>query len=352
MVRCTTAVHMHNPRPTARPPSGSKLPMHRLTVLPGNLGPGSGYSLFAGHDATRNLAQMSLSEIDLDEPGYVPADSDEDAALNGWEDKFSEKYHVVGSLQPKAPRLAVLGKALQRLAASLPAAQFAPPFAAAGELPPGDAVAVLMVSGATISPSCLEAVRGLPPATAGMLRLAELAAVSLDSAIKGVPLEYAEVEAYDFATDAAFQAGLPLVIEKIMNRDGPTADTKLVEAEARAFYFSRCVAPVDVAAYVMWKSTQTAQPLDATPIASVMPSQPQRAQAAATSTLSPQTETAEARSDSEATHEGKLSFEEVMALVAAGKEVPGCRKVDVQVQDDQQPSESSAVPIPKPWEQA
>eukprot|EP00040_Diaphanoeca_grandis_P018494 m.97286 g.97286 ORF g.97286 m.97286 type:complete len:141 (+) comp26963_c0_seq2:2101-2523(+) len=46
----------------------------------------------------------------------------------------------------------------------------------------------------------------------------------------------------------------------------------------------------------------------------------------------------------------KLSIAEVMELVAAGKELPGCRKVVVEVQDDVEPSPSVLQKPLKPWE--
>lgn len=67
-------------------------------------GPGGPYSNFAGRDASRGLACGSFDEEmltkDLDGPLDKLADltPDQLEALQGWEDKFSDKYLVVGKL--------------------------------------------------------------------------------------------------------------------------------------------------------------------------------------------------------------------------------------------------------------
>ncbi|KAK3319090.1 cytochrome b5-like heme/steroid binding domain-containing protein [Apodospora peruviana] len=69
-------------------------------------GPGGPYANFAGRDASRGLACGSFDEEmltkDLDGPLDTLADlgRDEMEALQGWEDRFSEKYLVVGKLLP------------------------------------------------------------------------------------------------------------------------------------------------------------------------------------------------------------------------------------------------------------
>lgn len=67
-------------------------------------GPGGPYSNFAGRDASRGLACGSFDEDmltkDLDGPLDTLADlgKDEMDALQGWEERFSEKYDVVGRI--------------------------------------------------------------------------------------------------------------------------------------------------------------------------------------------------------------------------------------------------------------
>ncbi|KAM7192939.1 cytochrome b5-like heme/steroid binding domain containing protein [Naviculisporaceae sp. PSN 640] len=69
-------------------------------------GPGGPYANFAGRDASRGLACGSFDEEmltkDLDGPLDTLADlgRDEMEALQGWEERFSEKYLVVGKLVP------------------------------------------------------------------------------------------------------------------------------------------------------------------------------------------------------------------------------------------------------------
>ena len=67
-------------------------------------GPGGPYENFAGRDATRGLACGSFDEDMLTKNLEGPLDdlgglgSDEMQALQDWEDRFTEKYLVVGRL--------------------------------------------------------------------------------------------------------------------------------------------------------------------------------------------------------------------------------------------------------------
>nr|POF18561.1 damage response protein 1 [Quercus suber] len=77
-------------------------------VSPGRnfYGPGGPYENFAGRDASRGLACGSFDEDMLTEDLKGPLDKLEDLggeemeALRGWEERFSEKYLVVGKLVP------------------------------------------------------------------------------------------------------------------------------------------------------------------------------------------------------------------------------------------------------------
>ncbi|KAI9737014.1 MAG: hypothetical protein M1834_000603 [Cirrosporium novae-zelandiae] len=77
-------------------------------VTPGRnfYGPGGPYQNFAGRDATRGLACQSFDEemltSDLDGPLDDLADlgPEEMENLRGWEERFNEKYLVVGELVP------------------------------------------------------------------------------------------------------------------------------------------------------------------------------------------------------------------------------------------------------------
>jgi membrane-associated progesterone receptor component len=69
-------------------------------------GPGGPYANFAGRDASRGLAFGSFDEDMLTKDLEGPLDPLEDLeadqwdALKGWEERFSEKYLVVGKLVP------------------------------------------------------------------------------------------------------------------------------------------------------------------------------------------------------------------------------------------------------------
>lgn len=75
-------------------------------VSPGRnfYGPGGPYENFAGRDASRGLACGSFDEDMLTKDLNGPLDTLQDLgpeelqALQDWEDKFSEKYLVVGTL--------------------------------------------------------------------------------------------------------------------------------------------------------------------------------------------------------------------------------------------------------------
>ena len=91
-------------------------------VTPGRnfYGPGGPYENFAGRDATRGLACGSFDEDMLTKDLEGPLDdlnglgNDELQALQDWEDRFTEKYMIVGklisseerrkSMAPPAPR--------------------------------------------------------------------------------------------------------------------------------------------------------------------------------------------------------------------------------------------------------
>ncbi|KAK4993693.1 Dihydrodipicolinate synthase [Elasticomyces elasticus] len=77
-------------------------------VTPGRnfYGPGGPYANFAGRDATRGLACGSFDADMLTEDLQGPLDTlgdlgeEEMEALKGWEERFNEKYLVVGRLVP------------------------------------------------------------------------------------------------------------------------------------------------------------------------------------------------------------------------------------------------------------
>ena len=77
-------------------------------VTPGRnfYGPGGPYENFAGRDASRGLACGSFDEDMLTKNLHGPLDDlkdldkDQLEALQDWEDRFSEKYLVVGRLVP------------------------------------------------------------------------------------------------------------------------------------------------------------------------------------------------------------------------------------------------------------
>ena len=79
-------------------------------------GPGGPYENFAGRDATRGLACGSFDEDMLTKDLQGPLDdlkglgADEMQSLQDWEDRFSEKYLVVGKLVSVGDKMASEGK--------------------------------------------------------------------------------------------------------------------------------------------------------------------------------------------------------------------------------------------------
>ena len=79
---------------------------HVFDVTPGRnfYGPGGPYENFAGRDASRGLACGSFDEDMLTKNLEGPLDDlkdlgpDEMEALRGWEERFNEKYLIVGKL--------------------------------------------------------------------------------------------------------------------------------------------------------------------------------------------------------------------------------------------------------------
>ncbi|KUF99931.1 hypothetical protein AM588_10008825 [Phytophthora nicotianae] len=61
-------------------------------------GPEGGYKQFAGRDCSRSLACMSFLDEHLDNPTLEGLTEQQQETLNKWEDKFKEKYPVVGKV--------------------------------------------------------------------------------------------------------------------------------------------------------------------------------------------------------------------------------------------------------------
>eukprot|EP01133_Synstelium_polycarpum_P015610 gene15610-18548_t len=62
-------------------------------------GPGGGYAIFAGHDATRCLAKSSFETTDLNQMDTSSLTADEMESLNNWVSFFDERYEVVGRVK-------------------------------------------------------------------------------------------------------------------------------------------------------------------------------------------------------------------------------------------------------------
>jgi membrane-associated progesterone receptor component len=58
--------------------------------------PGAGYNVFAGREAARALAKMSLREEDCTDEGLEELSKREQETLRDWEERLLYKYSVVG----------------------------------------------------------------------------------------------------------------------------------------------------------------------------------------------------------------------------------------------------------------
>jgi membrane-associated progesterone receptor component len=80
-------------------------------------GPGGPYANFAGRDASRGLAHGSFDVSMLTEDLQGPLDTlsdldfEQKEALQGWEERFIEKYLIVGELVPVGSEKAKLSEA-------------------------------------------------------------------------------------------------------------------------------------------------------------------------------------------------------------------------------------------------
>ncbi|KAJ2883228.1 hypothetical protein IWW38_005568 [Coemansia aciculifera] len=116
-------------------------------------------------------------------------------------------------------------------------------------------------------------------------------------------------DAYDFAHDTAFQAGLQSMG---LNKD----DSKVLE-EAKIFYYSRRVAPIDIERYTAWKAATSGQ-----------------------ATLEPR----------QATPPPSVPFAQVVDMIRRGETIPGIREIPDGI-NSHTPSTSTSVAPRKPWEQ-
>ena len=310
---------------------------------------------------------MSLDFHDLDEPWYVPVSEDEVQALDGWEAKFTEKYPIVGTLSSPTHLDRACKQIVRCVLAADPSAAGSPLGSATGTgtvLRPADALALLFESGALLAPHRV----GRDARTAALLSMVASVTASVERSagvmipvLDPVTAAYFRCDTYDFAVDEAFQSGYKVVMAKIQQREMEargTWDQALALAEAKAFYYGKCVEPIDVEGYVRHAQLHVRDGASRHVNGGGVG---QEASAASTATprvaydgavaASPERQPAVAvASEESAPSVPKLSFEEVMALVTAGKEIPGCRKVEVEVQEGEEPSQSVSPRPPKPWD--
>lgn len=342
---------------------------------------------------------MSLDPADTNAVDYEPADDDERETLEGWLSKISGKYPEVGQLVDAVPvngsgnrddvdaaaaaDMAGFGGGMLdknhpdvellmwKLAALLDEVQpvlkgsFTASTAAGSAS--STAVAVLSMffeSGSVLNSEDDQASSALAAIIAPVASLLdELIAAQL----LGSPdaITFLQFDSYSFDTDAAFQHGIASVLQGGSTQDDFDADATLMQA--KAFYFNKMVRQFDIEAYKSWKgntggegkggggsAASAAVPAIPTVLAAAPASAIVANQSGASVPSAPGSSSTgvAAAGEAEAVEDVRLSFEEVMALVTAGKEVPGCKKVEIHVQDGVAPSESTITRPKKPWEVA
>ena len=65
----------------------------------GFYGPGAGYNVFAGKEASRALGKMQVSEVECN-ASWTNLNQEHLDVLKDWEKKYKEKYPVVGVFKP------------------------------------------------------------------------------------------------------------------------------------------------------------------------------------------------------------------------------------------------------------
>jgi hypothetical protein len=251
------------------------------------------------------------------------------------------------------------------------------------------------------------------PAQEALFALLNPAAKAIDDAVGSAlavvenSARYARFDEYDFDNDAEFQLGMQSILGKEDMVPGNRKGDQLL-LNSKLFYYDKCVEPLDRTGYVRRKAehAQAAQlsttqgesagnvsngalpphlPTTTATIATnaaiagsataavgvgtkepgTMPP-PQRVSAVSkrsetkplpTEELgvvlkldhSPEAELAQLVPEAES-EPSRLSFAEVMAYVERGMDVPGTRKVEVQVAEDEPQSASTMRPRLKPWE--
>ncbi|KAJ1799750.1 hypothetical protein LPJ59_001609 [Coemansia sp. RSA 2399] len=134
-----------------------------------------------------------------------------------------------------------------------------------------------------------------------------------------------EFETYDFENDLAFQTGL----RSIPNN----ADPRVLE-QAKLFYYSKTVAPLNTAKYSEWRKAAHVGTSEEENVADSQPGIDDTQRLA------------------DASIPGapySASFAEVVDMIVKGKEIPGICDIPDKL-NDQTPSESTSVAPPKPWE--
>mmetsp|Transcript_33910 Transcript_33910/g.95414 ORF Transcript_33910/g.95414 Transcript_33910/m.95414 type:complete len:158 (+) Transcript_33910:109-582(+) len=73
-----------------------------VSSRPGFYGPKGGYAIFAGHDATRALAKMSLTQEDVENSDVSDLSTDEIETMEEWYESYKAKYPLVGKVIPSS----------------------------------------------------------------------------------------------------------------------------------------------------------------------------------------------------------------------------------------------------------
>ncbi|KAJ1729199.1 hypothetical protein LPJ72_005095 [Coemansia sp. Benny D160-2] len=142
--------------------------------------------------------------------------------------------------------------------------------------------------------------------------------------------------AFDFDNDAAFQTGL----QTIPNNSDPR-----VLEQAKIFYFSKTVAPLNASEYAEWKAAHSAS--DNNNVGTEPTENVGENVGGDAGDQGSQSHLPSAAGIPGAPY--SASFVEIVDMIVQGKEIPGIRDIPDLI-NDQTPSASTAKAPPKPWE--
>ncbi|KAJ3166261.1 hypothetical protein HDU88_003485 [Geranomyces variabilis] len=170
---------------------------------------------------------------------------------------------------------------------------------------------------------------------------------------------FAQFAAYDWDTDQRFQAGLKSILPPPpppSESNATTPDAAVALEQAKFFYFSKFIHPIEKEPYLAWKASSSTT-TSTLPDSSLSSSSSSTNEPNARTQVPPPSVPASGDAPTTTTQSTNLggdanyprSFQEICEMVARGDEVPGIRQIPDKL-NDAPPSTSALGPRKKPWE--